>query len=230
MNKEVWTRVDQYLAGELLAPDPVLDAALQSSEAAGLPAINVSPTQGKLLQMLARLCGARRILEIGTLAGYSTIWLGRALPADGRLITLEADEKHAAVARANIARAGLDDVVEIRIGIALESLPAIAAESRAPFDFIFIDADKVNTPEYFTWALRMSRPGSLIVVDNVVRDGAVVDAATPDPSVRGMRRFFDALKREPRVTATAVQTVGAKGYDGFAVVLVGEAGSTEPLR
>jgi predicted O-methyltransferase YrrM len=224
MNKELWTRVDQYLAGELLAPDPVLDAALQASEAAGLPAINVSPTQGKLLQMLARLCGARRILEIGTLAGYSTIWLGRALPADGRLITLEADEKHAAVARANIARAGLDGVVQIRIGIALESLPAIAAESRSPFDFIFIDADKVNTPEYFAWALRMSRPGSLIVVDNVVREGAVADAATPDPSVQGMRRFFDVLKREPRVTATAVQTVGAKGYDGFAVVLVGAPG------
>ncbi|HMF59407.1 MAG TPA: O-methyltransferase, partial [Vicinamibacterales bacterium] len=162
--------------------------------------------------------------EIGTLAGYSTIWLGRALPADGRLITLEADEKHAAVARANIARAGLDEVVQIRIGIALESLPAIAAESRSPFDFIFIDADKVNTPEYFAWALRMSRPGSLIVVDNVVREGAVADAATPDPSVQGMRRFFDVLKREPRVTATAVQTVGAKGYDGFAVVLVGAPG------
>jgi predicted O-methyltransferase YrrM len=230
MDKEVWTRVDQYLVGELLAPDPVLDAALQSSEAAGLPAINVSPTQGKLLQMLARLCGARRILEIGTLAGYSTIWLGRALPADGRLITLEADEKHAAIARANIARAGLDNVVEIRIGIALESLPAIAAESHSPFDFIFIDADKVNTPEYFGWALRMSRAGTLIVVDNVVRDGAVADTATFDPSVRGMRRFFEVLKREPRVTATAVQTVGAKGYDGFAVVLVGETGSTETLR
>jgi predicted O-methyltransferase YrrM len=230
MNKEIWTRVDQYLAGELLTPDPVLDAALQSSEAAGLPAINVSPTQGKLLQMLARLCGARRILEIGTLGGYSTIWLGRALPADGRLITLEADEKHAAIARANIARAGLDNVVEIRIGKALESLPAIAAESRSPFDFIFIDADKVNTPEYFGWALKMSRPGGLIIVDNVVRDGAVADAATSDASVQGMQRFFDGLKREARVTATAVQTVGAKGYDGFAVVLVGEAGSTETLR
>jgi predicted O-methyltransferase YrrM len=230
MNKEVWTRVDQYLASELLSPDPVLDAALQSSEAAGLPAINVSPTQGKLLQMLARLCGARRILEIGTLGGYSTIWLGRALPPDGRLITLEADEKHADVARANIARAGLDDLVEIRVGRALESLPAIAAESRSPFDFVFIDADKVHTPEYFGWALKMSRPGSLIIVDNVVRDGAVADAATPDASVQGMRRFFDVLKREPRVTATAVQTVGAKGYDGFAIVEVGETGSTKTLR
>ncbi len=230
MNKETWTRVDQYLAGELLTPDPVLDAALQSSEAAGLPAINVSPTQGKLLQTLARLCGARRILEIGTLGGYSTIWLGRALSAGGRLITLEADEKHAAVARANIGRAGLDDVVEIRMGKALESLPAIAAESSPPFDFVFIDADKVNTPEYFAWALKMSRPGSLIIVDNVVRDGAVADPATSDANVQGMRRFFDGLKREPRVTATAVQTVGAKGYDGFAVVLVGDAGSTETLR
>jgi predicted O-methyltransferase YrrM len=230
MSNETWTRVDQYLAGELLSPDPVLDAALQSSEAAGLPAINVSPTQGKLLQMLARLCGARRILEIGTLGGYSTIWLGRALPPDGRLVTLEADEKHAAIARANIARAGLDKVVEIRLGRALETLAVLAAESSVPFDFIFIDADKVNTPEYFAWALKMSRTGSVIIVDNVVRSGAVADAETSDTSVQGMRRFFDGLKRESRVSATAVQTVGAKGYDGFAVVIVGQPGTSGAPR
>ncbi len=221
MSDDTWTRVDQYLGGQLLPDDPILSAAVQASEAAGLPAISVSPTQGKLLQMLARLCGARNILEIGTLGGYSTIWLARALPAGGRLVTLEADEKHAAVARANITHARLDDRIEIRLGPALDTLPSLAAESRPPFDLTFIDADKVNTTEYFRWALQMSRPGSLIIVDNVVRDGAVADAASSDPSVQGMRRFFDLLKREPRVSATAVQTVGAKGYDGFAVVMVG---------
>jgi predicted O-methyltransferase YrrM len=220
MTDDTWIRVDRYLASELLTPDAELDAALEASEAAGLPSIAVSPTQGKLLQMFARLCGARNILEIGTLGGYSTIWMARALPADGRLVTLEADEKHAAVARANITRAGLDTIVEIRLGPALTSLPALAAESRPPFDLVFIDADKVNTAEYFMWALRMSRPGSLIVVDNVVRNGAIADAATSDPSVQGMQRFFDLLRSEPRVSATAVQTVGTKGYDGFAVVLV----------
>jgi predicted O-methyltransferase YrrM len=221
MSNEVWTRVDEYLAGQLLPDDPVLTAALQSSEAAGLPAINVSPTEGKLLQMFARLCGARNILEIGTLGGYSTIWLARALPPDGRLITLEADEKHAAVARGNITRAGLDGLVNLRVGRASESLPALAAEGRPPFDLTFIDADKVSTTEYFNWALKMSRPGSLIVVDNVVRNGAVADPASSDASVQAMRRFFDVLKDEPRVTATAVQTVGGKGYDGFAVAMVG---------
>ncbi|MDQ3348185.1 MAG: O-methyltransferase [Acidobacteriota bacterium] len=224
MSDDTWTRVDRYLAGQLLPDDPILSAALQASDAAGLPAISVSPTQGKLLQMLARLCGARNLLEIGTLGGYSTIWLARALPAGGRLVTLEADEKHAAVARANITRAGLDDRIEIRLGAALDTLQSLAAESRPPFDLTFIDADKVNTPAYFTWALQMSRPGSLIIVDNVVRNGAVADASTSDESVQGMRRFFDLLKREPRVSATAVQTVGAKGYDGFAVVMVGAAG------
>jgi predicted O-methyltransferase YrrM len=223
MNNETWTRVDQYLVGQLLQPDEALEAALRSSDAAGLPSINVSPTQGALLQMLARLCGARRILEIGTLGGYSTIWLARALPAGGRLITLEADEQHAAVARANIGRAGLAGVVEIRAGRALDSLPVLARESRTPFDLTFIDADKVNTPEYFISALSMSRPGSLIIVDNVVRNGAVADASTTDASVRGMRRFFDLLKSEPRVSATAVQTVGGKGYDGFAIALVVES-------
>jgi predicted O-methyltransferase YrrM len=224
MNNDTWTRVDQYLASELLAPDAALEAALEASEAAGLPSIAVSPTQGRLLQMLARLCGARHILEIGTLGGYSTIWLARALPADGRLITLEADERHAAVARGNITRAGLGLIVEIRIARALDALPALAAESRPPFDLVFIDADKVNTPEYFRWALQLSRPGGVIVVDNVVRNGAVADASTTDASVLGMRRFFDMVGKEPRVSATAVQTVGAKGYDGFAVMLVEDAG------
>jgi predicted O-methyltransferase YrrM len=230
MNNDTWTRVDQYLAGELLAPDATLEGALEASEAAGLPSIAVSPTQGRLLQMLARLCGARHVLEIGTLGGYSTIWLARALPADGRLITLEADERHAAVARGNIARAGLDLIVEIRIGRALDALPVLAAESRPPFDLVFIDADKVNTPEYFTWALQLSRPGGVIVVDNVVRNGAVADASTTDVSVLGMRRFFDMVGKEPRVSATAVQTVGAKGYDGFAVMLVEEAGAAGTPR
>ncbi len=220
MANDVWSRVDDYLAGQLLPADPVLTAVLRSSEAAGLPAISVSPTQGKLLQMLARLCSARNILEIGTLGGYSTIWLARALPRGGRLITLEADEKHAAVAKANIARAGLDAVVEMRLGPALTSLPTLASEGRAPFDLVFIDADKVNTPGYFDWALKMTRPGSLIIVDNVVRAGAITEAETSDASVQGMRRFFDLIKGESRVSATAVQTVGAKGYDGFAVVMV----------
>jgi predicted O-methyltransferase YrrM len=230
MTNDTWLSVDQYLASALIAPDPALEAALQASDAAGLPSIAVSPTQGKLLQIFARLCGARNILEIGTLGAYSTIWLARALPAGGRLVTLEADARHAAVARANLTRAGLDGVVELRIGRALDALPALAAEARPPFDLVFIDADKVNTPEYFMWAVRMSRPGSLIIVDNVVRNGAVVDPETTDASVQGMRRFFDLLGQEPRVSATAVQTVGAKGYDGFAVVLVAEPGTAGALR
>jgi predicted O-methyltransferase YrrM len=230
MNNEVWTRVDKYLAAALLEPDPILDAALESSEAAGLPAINVSPTQGKLLQMLARLLGARQILEIGTLGGYSTIWLARALPPDGRLITLEADEKHAAVARANLAHAGLDSIVEIRLGRATDSLAALATESRPPFDLVFIDADKVSTSEYFSWALERTRAGGLIIVDNVVRNGAVADAASSDANVQGMQRFFELLKREKRVAATAVQTVGSKGYDGFAIARVLDAAASVTLR
>jgi predicted O-methyltransferase YrrM len=220
MSSELWGEVDRYLADQLIPPDAALAAALESSAAAGLPAINVSPNQGKLLHLLARLHGARRVLEVGTLGGYSTIWLARALPAGGQLITLEADAKHADIARANIARAGLGDVVELRLGPALETLPQLAAESHAPFDLIFIDADKPSTPEYFAWALKLSRRGSLIVVDNVVRKGAVADPASDDPSVRGMRRFFEMLAAEPRVEATAIQTVGGKGYDGFALALV----------
>jgi len=220
MAQEQWTAVDRYFGDLLAPPDPALEETLQASAAAGLPPINVSPTQGKLLLLLARVQGARAILEIGTLGGYSTIWLARALPADGRLITLEADPKHADIARANIARAGLADVVELRVGRALETLPRLAAEGHGPFDVIFIDADKVSTPEYVAWALTLSRRGSLIIVDNVVRDGAVADADSGDPAIQGVRRSIDLLAAEPRVSATAIQTVGGKGYDGFALALV----------
>lgn len=220
MGQDEWTAVDRYLADLLLPPDPALDAALADSAARGLPAINVSPPQGKLLHLLARVHGARTILEVGTLGGYSTIWLARALPPGGRLVTLEADPEHAAVARANPDRAGLSSVVEVRLGPALETLPQLAAEGRGPFDLTFIDADKASTADYFAWALKLSRPGSLIVVDNVVRKGAVVDPASTDANVLGIRRFLEMLAAEPRAAATAIQTVGGKGYDGFAVVLI----------
>jgi predicted O-methyltransferase YrrM len=220
MSEEQWKAVDGYLSEQLVASDEALDAALGASAAAGLPAISVSPTHGKLLHLFARLVGARRILEIGTLGGYSTIWLARALTPEGQLITLEADAKHADVARANLRRAGLEGLVELRLGAALETLPGIAAEGGGAFDLIFIDADKQNIPYYFDWALRLARPGSLIVVDNVVRGGKVVDAASSDRDVQGVRRFLEMLAAEPRVSATAIQTVGLKGYDGFAVALV----------
>jgi predicted O-methyltransferase YrrM len=218
--KEQWSAVDQYFNQLLVGFDPALEAALQASVDAGLPAINVSPNQGKLLHLLARMCKARRILEIGTLGAYSAIWLARALPPDGRMITLEADARHAAVARANLSRAGLSDTVDLRLGAALETLPKIAAANEGPFDFTFIDADKVSTPEYFSFALRLSRPGSIIVVDNVVRTGAVIDAASADASVQGIRKFNEMLSTDKRVTATAIQTVGSKGYDGFAIAMV----------
>jgi len=220
--QETWSAVDQYITDLLVPPDPVLEAALAASDAAGLPAINVAPNQGKMLMMLAQMREARRILEIGTLGGYSTIWLARGLPADGsgRLVTLEANPKHAEIARANVARAGLADIVELRVGRALDTLPQIAAEGRGPFDLIFIDADKPGNPDYLAWALRLSRRGSLIVADNVVRNGAVIDEASADPGVQGTRRLLELLAAEPRVTATAVQTVGSKGYDGFAMALV----------
>lgn len=220
MTQPQWAAVDQYLAGLLMPPDPALEAALRDSAAAGLPAINVTPNLGKLLHLLARVQGTRTVLEIGTLGGYSTIWLARALPAGGKLITLESDPKHATVARANIARAGLAGLVDLRLGKALGTLPRIATEGHGPFDLVFIDADKENIPAYFEWALKLTRRGSLIVVDNVVRNGAVIDAASTDPSVRGVRRFNEMVAAEPRVSATAIQTVGAKGYDGFALVLV----------
>jgi predicted O-methyltransferase YrrM len=219
-SNEQWTAVDRYITDLLVPPDPALDAALQASAAAGLPAINVAPNQGKFLMLLAQIQGARNILEVGTLGAYSTIWLARALPADGHLITLEADPKHAEVARANIARAGLAQVVELRLGPALETLPRLAAEGAGPFDLIFIDADKPGYPDYFRWALKLSRRGSVIIADNVVRDGAVIDPASDDPRVQGMRRFNELLAAEPRVSATEIQTVGSKGYDGFALALV----------
>jgi len=220
MSQEQWTAVDRYITDTLLSPDAALEAALKTSADAGLPLINVTPNQGKLLQLLAQAQGARNILEVGTLGGYSTIWLARALPAGGRLITLEFEPKHAEVARANIARAGLSDVVELRVGPALEMLPQLAAERRGPFDFIFIDADKANYPGYFTWALKLSRRGTLIVADNVVRKGAVIDADSKDPLVQGVRRFHELVAAEPRVSATTIQTVGDKGYDGFTLMLV----------
>jgi predicted O-methyltransferase YrrM len=220
MNQAQWTAVDSYLTDLFVPPDSVLDAALEASAAAGLPPHNVSPNQGKLLLLLAQLQGAHTILEIGTLGGYSTIWLARALPSDGYLITLEADPKHAEVAQSNIARAGLNDLVELRLGQALSTLPQLAAEGHSPFDLIFIDADKPNNPDYLAWALKLSRRGSLIVADNVVRNGAVIDTASGDASVQGVRRFNELLASEPRVSATALQTVGSKGYDGFAIALV----------
>lgn len=220
MTEDLWSAVDGYISNLLVASDPALDQALADSRTARLPEINVSPPQGKFLQVLARALRARTILEIGTLGGYSAIWLGRALPEGGRMITLEANPLHAQVARANLGRAGLDGVVEVRLGKALESLPAIAAEKIGPFDLTFIDADKPSNPEYFEWALNLSHRGSVIVVDNVIRNGAVMDARSTDPSVLGVRRMNDLIAAEPRVSATTIQTVGSKGYDGFAIILV----------
>ncbi len=217
MTDKTWAEVDDYLTEALLAPDPVLDDALADSAAAGLPAIAVAPNQGKLLNLLARLSGARAILEIGTLGGYSTIWLARALPAGGKLVTCEYEPKHAEVAKANLARAGFgEDVAEIRVGAALDTLPTLTG----PFDFVFIDADKANLANYVRAALELSRPGTTIVVDNVVRQGRVADAGSDDPNVRGAREMFDVLAAEPRLDATAVQTVGTKGHDGFVLGIV----------
>lgn len=218
--KEQWAAVDRYISDRLASSDLALTEALKDSEAAGLPAISVTPNQGKFLQLLARLHGARKILEIGTLGGYSSIWLARALPPDGRLITLEASPKHAEVAKKNIERAGLSGMIDLRLGPALELLPQLATEGLGPFDLIFIDADKPNTPEYFNWALKLACVGSLIVVDNVIRDGAIVNAGSDDPSIIGMRRFFDQVAKDKRVSASALQTVGSKGYDGFSLALV----------
>ena len=215
-----WTTVDHYLTGKLVPPDASLEDTLRASAAAGLPAINVAPNQGKLLELLARVQGARRVLEIGTLGGYSTIWLARVLPPGGRLITLEFEPAHARVALENLRRAGLADRVEVRVGAAVDSLAQLAAEGAEPFDFVFIDADKQSYAEYFAWSVRLSRQGTLIVADNVVRRGAVADPESDDERVRGVQRFFDAVAAEKRVSATAVQTVGSKGYDGFALILV----------
>jgi predicted O-methyltransferase YrrM len=221
MTPEQWTEVDRYIASALIPADPVLEAALKASADAGLPAINVSPAQGKFLHLLTRIHGARTILEIGTLGGYSTIWLARGmLPAGGKVVTLEVDPKHVRVARANFEHAGLAKMIEVREGRALDTLPQLEKEGRGPFDLIFIDADKVRIPEYFTWALKLSRRGTVIIVDNVVRKGAVVDATSTDPSVQGVRQLNELLATEKRVSATTIQTVGSKGYDGFTLAVV----------
>ena len=218
--QDQWSSVDRYITDLFLPPDPALEAALASSAAAGLPAISVSPTQGKLLQLLARIQRARSILEIGTLGGYSTIWLARALPPAGRLISLEVNPRHAEVARANVARAGLAGMVEIRLGPALETLRQLASEGQGPFDLIFIDADKPGYAGYLQWSLKLARQGTLIIADNVVRKGAVADAESKDENVQGIRKFNEALAAEKRVTTTVIQTVGSKGYDGLALILV----------
>ncbi|QGV80860.1 O-methyltransferase [Streptomyces ficellus] len=220
MSQERWSAVDDYLTDMLAPADEALTAALADSEAAGLPAISVTAPLGKLLHLLARTQGARTVLEIGTLGGYSTIWLARALPEDGRLVSLEYNPDHADVARANLARAGLDKVAEIRTGAALDTLPRLAEEGAGPFDLVFIDADKPNNPRYLDWALRLTRPGSLIVVDNVVRGGAVTDESSTDPAVTATRELFDLVARDPRLDATAIQTVGGKGYDGMLLARV----------
>ncbi|MFF3176339.1 O-methyltransferase [Streptomyces sp. NPDC057900] len=222
MTQARWAEVDDYFNALLLGPDEALDAAVEASEEAGLPAIQVAANQGKLLNLLARLQGARTVLEIGTLGGYSTIWLARALPEGGRVVTLEADPACAEVARRNIERAGLADVVEVRVGPALDTLPLLAEQGYGPFDVVFIDADKPSNPDYLAWSLRLTRPGSLIVADNVVRDGEVADAGSEDPKVRGVRRFTELVAAEPTLTATALQTVGTKGYDGLLMALVTE--------
>jgi predicted O-methyltransferase YrrM len=217
-----WTEVDHFIAGMLIGDDPVLDAALSANKAAGLPSIDVSPAQGKLLHLLARMTGARRILEIGTLGGYSTIWLARALGPGGRVTTLEIDPHHGRVAEANVARAGLAERVEILIGPALETLERMVAGSVEPFDFVFIDADKQSNADYFRLAVALSRPGTAIVCDNVVREGRVIDPASGDPAVEGTRRLFDEVAATPGLTATAIQTVGIKKWDGFVLALVEE--------
>jgi predicted O-methyltransferase YrrM len=218
--QKIWIDVDRYFSEQLHLSDPVLDAAMQANAAAELPAIDVAPNQGKFLNVLARLAHSKKILEVGTLGGYSTIWLARALPAGGRLISLEFNPKHADVAKSNIQRAGLSDRVEIRVGAALDSLHQIEKEGFAPFDFIFIDADKPNNPGYLEWAIKLSRPGTLIIVDNVVRDGEVSDASSSDPAIQGTRKMFELMSRDPRLSSTALQTVGSKGYDGFAMAIV----------
>lgn len=215
-----WIAVDEYLTDRLVEDDPALAAALKDSAKAGLPPINVPPNQGKFLMLLAQAIGARRILEIGTLGGYSAIWLARALPDDGRLLSLEADPAYAELARANLARAGLAEKVEVRVGRAQDTLPELIAEGAAPFDLIFIDADKPSTPDYYQWSVELARRGSLIVVDNVVREGRVIDAKSDSPHIQGLRRFFDLAAADNRVSGTAIQTVGAKGHDGLAILRV----------
>ena len=221
MSRKTWTAVDDYIVESLLEADPVLDAALKANSERGLPAIDVSPAQGKLLNLLVRMSGAKRILEIGTLGGYSTIWLARALPPGGKVVTLELEPHHADVARDNLKTAELSELVDLRVGPALETLAALSAEGTAPFDFIFIDADKPNNRHYLSWAVRLSRPGTVIVCDNVIRDGAVLNEDGSDANVEGARAAFSFIGDSNRLDGTAIQTVGAKGYDGFAIVIVG---------
>ena len=220
MSQATWAKVDAYIEERLLGDDAVQAETLRQNAADGLRPIDVSPAQGKFLHLIARMIGARRILEVGTLGGYSTIWLARALPADGRLITLEYEPRHAETARKNITRAGFADRVEVRVGAAADTLPELAAEGAGPFDLVFIDADKPNNPVYLDWAVKLSRPGTVIILDNVVRDGGVADAGSTDPNVRGSRAAFDYFRDHPRLEATALQTVGSKGYDGFAFAIV----------
>jgi predicted O-methyltransferase YrrM len=220
MNQDTWSGVDTYFTERLIPADPTLESVLRESNAAGLPQINVAPNQGKLLQLLAQMQGARAILEIGTLGGYSTIWLARALPKDGRMLTLEANPAHAAVAKANLARAGLAQVVQVRVGKAADTLAQLVQEGAAPFDFIFIDANKDSMPDYLEWSLKLSHPGTAIVCDNVVRNGVVADPTSTNRDIIGIRRFFDLMSQNPRLSATAVQTVGSKGYDGFSLAIV----------
>lgn len=221
MSQESWSAVDSYFEDTLVGHDPVLERALEASHAAGLPDIQVASNQGKLLSMLARIHGATRILEVGTLAGYSTIWLARALPPAGSIVTLELDPRHAEVARENLEQAGLTGQVEIRVGRAVDSLSTMVQSGEAPFDFIFIDADKPSNPAYLEQAVKLSRPGTLIVVDNVVRNGAVADPQSTSPDVIGVRTMMEQVAANPRLDATAIQTVGGKGYDGFALIRVG---------
>lgn len=220
MSETLWARVDDYIVDRLVDEDAALAAALKANAAGGLRPIDVSAAQGKFLHLLVRMSGARRILEVGTLGGYSTIWMARALPADGTIVTLEYEPHHAEVARANIERAGYSDRIDVRVGAAAKTLPALAAEQPAPFDFVFIDADKPNNTTYLDWAIKLGRPGTVIVLDNVVRDGQVANADSRDPNVLGSRGAFDLIAANPRLSATALQTVGAKGYDGFAVMIL----------
>lgn len=220
MDPQIFSRVDEYFHAQLIESDPVLEAAVRQSETAGLPPIQVSPTQGKMLHIFARMIGAKSILEVGTLGGYSSIWLGRALPSDGKLITLELDPAHAKVATENLKRAGLAERATVILGSALDSLQGLVTGEQGPFDLVFIDADKKSIPAYYEFAIKLTHPRSLIVIDNVVRDGQVIEADTDDPDVQGVRTFLADLKSDPRVTVTAIQTVGSKGYDGFAMALV----------
>lgn len=218
--KDIWKQVDNYFAGALVPPDATLDAALQANREANLPAIDVTPLQGRFLEVLVRATGAKRILEIGTLGGYSTIWLARALPPDGILVTLELEQRHAQIARRNLENARLAGRVNIRIAPALDSLAALVNEHSAPFDFIFIDADKAGYPDYLQWSLKLSRPGTLIIADNVVRDGKVINPDDPDANIQGVRRFTELVRNDTRLNATVLQTVGSKGYDGFVLAVV----------